>query len=901
MPSIVLSSFLGENRAAEAKLIPEGQGAVSLNQKPGRGDLRPWREPAQVFAAPAGTQTIYRMGRDAPSDERYWLAWPKLVHAAMGFDIEDVSERTVYSGDGYPKVTDNLALSAANPSVNPVAHRPLGVPAPARAPAVSVSEAEVDPDVGKYRVAYPEANVRASALGVRCVARVKGLPDQSFTIGTPGGPEMTPEAFAATFDALDGLRAYVAGSDDEQIPGGVWVIADAVGVPFNVAAVAGSKTDYDPGSTSLSDLLSAVGGTGGSDGGATLYSVNAVTASIYSLFVPEAALATLQAGDTLAGLVSGVQRWSVKLTGNSKSSIVAALMAAGVSASDQVYVPESYNPETSTSTGQASGVWMVMGATTTGQSIVIKRNPPRAAALVVGRDWLGTNAAPGDRWQVAVNAAAPVSITLTAGAGTYPPVVTAASLRSALAPVPGLKLTDEVDAGGAPQLRIETTEAGAGSAIAIKKIVPATADVYHEALVATLYTGKKRVVEDYFYVYTYVNDWGWESAPSPVSAVVERTVKETVTLSDFAAPPTGGYGINRIRVYRTQAGSTGDADFFFLLEAAWPASTAMDANQDLGEVLPSKTWLTAPGVPRGGGDDHVEEPLRCLTPMWNGMLAGITGKSVRFCEAYTPYAWPIAYDAVPADATPVGLGVYGQNMLILTTGNPLLVTGSSPELLDQVPLEVPQGCIAPRSIVGMGAGVAWASNDGLCWFGAGGPRILTAGLLLREDWLKMRPHTLIGQMYEGLYFGSYEPEPGQPRKGFLIDPAGGAGIFFLEEGFDAAHFDKLQDQLYVLRGTRIMKWEGAQALMRATFRSKVFRVPRPVSFAAAEVVASTYPLTLTVWADGEQVFEDAVEGRDVFRLPADFLASDWQVQVSLEDGGVQRVVLATSTQEIAEL
>ena len=56
MPTIAISSFLGENRAAEPKLIPDGQGTVSLNQKPGRGDLRPWREPTQVFTAPGGTK-----------------------------------------------------------------------------------------------------------------------------------------------------------------------------------------------------------------------------------------------------------------------------------------------------------------------------------------------------------------------------------------------------------------------------------------------------------------------------------------------------------------------------------------------------------------------------------------------------------------------------------------------------------------------------------------------------------------------------------------------------------------------------------------------------------------------------------------------------------------------------
>lgn len=559
MVAITITQFVGENRAAEPKLIPEGQGVLSRNQKPGRGDLRGWRAPLAVMQVPAGRKTIYRMGRDVASDTHYWLSWTSVVHAVRGFDVEDSTERTYYTGDGYPKVTDNLALSGASPAMNPTAHRPMGVPAPIAAPLVSVAEVA----------------------------------------------------------------------------------------------------------------------------------------------------------------------------------------------------------------------------------------PP---------------------------------------------------------------------------------------------------------------AGEERKVDAYFYVYTYVNDWGWESAPSPVSSMAERTVSEVATLSGFVAPPGGGFGINRIRVYRTQAGSAGDADFFFLAEAAYNVPSVTDNGQDLGEVLPSKDWLTAPGVAQGGAANYTEPALSYLTPMWNGMLAAITGKSVRFCEAYTPYAWPMAYDVVPADGTPVALGVFGQNLLVLTTGRPVLVAGSSPESMDQAPQEIPQGCIAPRSAVSMGSGVAWASNDGLCWYGVGGARILTAGLMTREDWLALHPETIIGQMYEGLYFGSYEPAPGQPRQGFLISPEG-SGIFFLDDGFDAAHFDSLQDQLYLLRGTDLMKWEAGTAVLPSTFKSKVFRQPRPVSLACAEVVATAYPVQFTLWADGVQRYQRAIPSRAPFRLPAGFMASDWQAQVvtPAADGGVQGVVLASSMQELAQL
>lgn len=900
MPVITVSSFLGENRAAEPKLIPDGQGAVSLNQKPGRGDLRPWHEPMQVFTAPSNAQTIYRMGRSTPSDTQYWLAWPHVVHTALGFDAEDTTERTAYTGDGAPKVTDNLSLSAAQPTVNPVAHRPLGLPAPATAPSVTVNLPPADPDEGKYTMGILAKDLAGLNPGEEFRFTVDGGTPQPFTLVAGDGGKVTAASFAAQCDAIEGIRAFATTADDEEYPLSVRAISDKVGAKFTFERMMGTKQDYDASVATLTQILSSVGAAGS---GTTLLRATATTSSAFTVVLTEAMLATLAAGDTLRCTVSGTQRFVVTLSGNSRASVAAAFNAAGVPATAQDYVPGAdmgYSDSYSGSyEGQPAGVRVTVGATTTAAVVEIQRNAPTAASILVTQPWLSANTKPGDKWQVQVNDASPVAVTLAAGAGTYPAAVTPVSLKQALAAVPNLTATEEL-ASGVPQLRIETVGVGSGARVTVKKITAADTKIWGNLTSSYLIGPKKREVADYFYVYTYVNDWGWESAPSPVSAAVERTVKETATLSNFAQPPGGGYNINRIRVYRTQAGTSGTADFFFLLEAAVTSPTVTDDARDIGEVLPTKKWLPAPGVPRGGADNTTEANLHTLTPMWNGMLAGITNGAVRFCEAYTPYAWPIGYDAVPPDGRAVGLGVFGQNLLVLTTGKPLLVSGSSPDALDQAPLEIPQGCIAPRSVVSMGAGVAWASNDGLCWYGSGGARVLTAGVLLREDWLKLRPQTIIGQMYEGLYFGSYEPEPGAPRKGFMVDPSGGAGVFFMNEGFDAAYFDSVQDQLYVLRGTRIMKWDAGVAFMNAVFRSKVYRQPQPRSFACAEVVASSYPVRLTLIADGTVRFSEIVQSREPLRLPGGFRAMDWSVEAECIDGAaIQAVILATSIQELA--
>lgn len=905
MAAITISTFSGENRAAEPKLLPDGQGTLSLNHKPGRGDLRAWREPLQVMLAPSRTQaqTIYRMGREEASDTRFWLSWPGVVHVARGFDTEDATERTVYSGDGYPKVTDNTSASEASPTPNPRAHRPLGIPAPVRAPDVVAVVAPEGADVGKYALLLTAQKIDQLKVGDTYRLSVQDQDPQEFTL--QGADKVEQAQLAAQLHALRGVRADALPSTDADAPVGIRIVSDDKGKGFTLSRLTGTSSDYGFDAATLQPLLNAAGGAG-ADVLLVSTTVRAsnLTNSQYALLIPEKALQTLAAGDLLRVTVGGALKAQARITGNSKAAVVAAFAAAGANAQDQPYVPGSYNGEGSGYAGQDSGVLVPLGVQSVGAEVRVVRNPPLGAALVASKAWLAANAKPGDRWQVTANGAQPVLVTLTEGPNTYPAAVTAQSLKAVLTPVQGIKCAEEMDASGAPQLRIETAQSGAQATLAIAKVVPASKKNWGETVTATAIAPPKRDVQDYFYCYTYVNDWGWESAPSPVSKAIERTAKEQATLSGFEPPPSGGYNVNRIRVYRTQAGSTEGADFFYLLEVPVSASQAQDDARDIAEVLASKRWLPAPGVPRGGADNYTEPALSFLTPLWNGLLAGIVGKSVRVCEPYTPYAWPMANDVVPPDGAPLALGVFGQNLLVLTAGRPLVVSGSAPEALDQAPLEMPQGCIAPRSAVSMGAGVAWASNDGLCWYGAGGARILTAGVLTRQDWLALRPQTIIGQMYEGMYFGSYEPVPGQGRRGFLVSPEGG-GVYFLDEGFDAAHFDGLTDQLYVLRGNRVLKWDAGASLLSATFKSRVYRQPRPVQFGCAEVVATSYPVRFSLWADGVQRLDMAVNSREPFRLPAGFLAMDWQVQVSTppgaQDGGVQAVLLAQTMQELAQL
>lgn len=427
-------------------------------------------------------------------------------------------------------------------------------------------------------------------------------------------------------------------------------------------------------------------------------------------------------------------------------------------------------------------------------------------------------------------------------------------------------------------------------------------------LIATTTGGVSTTIEYRYYTYTYVTDHGEESAPAPVSAQWAGPEDATLALTAIATPPSGAFTIDRIRIYRTQSGQTGETEFFFLREIGAGSTSTTDDNRALGEVMPTDGWLPPP-------DD-----LHNLTAMWNGMLAAITGNAVRYAVPYKPYAWPIGYETLPPDAKPVALGVFGQRLLVLTTGKPLLVSGTSPDSLDEQPLEIGQSCMAQRAVVSFGHGVVWPCPDGLAYFGESGAKLLTLGLLTRDDWLDMNPDTMVAGIYEGSYICFYT-DAGSVRRGFLVDPLSPTGLYFLDAGYEALYFDLLQDALYVLTtGGSVQKWDAGAALMTAKFVSKVWQVPS-TNFAAAKVVADGWPVTVEVTAgplEPDQVialvarmpgalsaptattlkFTKVVTSRKPFRLPTGFLAQDWQIGAS-STSPMQMLAIASSMEELA--
>lgn len=371
-----------------------------------------------------------------------------------------------------------------------------------------------------------------------------------------------------------------------------------------------------------------------------------------------------------------------------------------------------------------------------------------------------------------------------------------------------------------------------------------------------------------FYADTFLTDKDEESRPRSIGSITMKP-GATITLGSLPPVPAGNYGVNRRRIYRMEVGTSGAGEFFFLKDIPSTDVSTQDAGLTVGAmVLPTTGWEMPPS------------DLKGLIGLWSGMLAGISGRGVRFCEPYYGYAWPVKYEIIPADVTPVALAVWSKNMLVLTTGRPYLVNGSTPDAMGDEPVEFEKGCISVQSVCNAEHGVVWASADGLAYYGNLGARVLTGAILTREQWLALNPETLVGVLYEGLYLGSYEVEPGGARKGFAIDIREPSGIYFMDQGFQAAYLDKLRDSVYILDGANIKKWDVGAAFMTATFRSRIFSASQEVDVCAGEVVARTYPATVKTYADGVLRNTRVVNDRKPFTLKAGRPAMEWQFEIS---------------------
>lgn len=381
------------------------------------------------------------------------------------------------------------------------------------------------------------------------------------------------------------------------------------------------------------------------------------------------------------------------------------------------------------------------------------------------------------------------------------------------------------------------------------------------ALDAKLPATKDLIIEERFYIYTYVDDWDQESAPSPVSAMVTCSQDDTVGITISAAP--GGRNIDRWRFYRSNTSAT-SSEFQFLAEGAIGVLTGTDNKpaSQLGEVCPTTEWLEPPQTMAG------------LTGMSNGIWSGFFDNTVCFSEAFINYAWPVKYQKTTA--LPIVMqAAFGETLVVSHRGGVDFISGADPASMSHRPDVSLQSCVAARSMVkvevnsGSGAtmaGLMYASADGLCLATAGGVQLVTENLVTREEWQSIVPESIIGGYHEKTYYMQWDSGVDSGCYAFHLDSG---KLTTLDLTASAFYTDLLNDRMYAAQGTNIIAVFGGPTPRTATWRSKIFVLPKQTGFAWLTIESAfASPITVNWYGDGVLRHTVAVTSRTPVRLPA---------------------------------
>lgn len=385
------------------------------------------------------------------------------------------------------------------------------------------------------------------------------------------------------------------------------------------------------------------------------------------------------------------------------------------------------------------------------------------------------------------------------------------------------------------------------------------------------------------YTYTYVTKESGreiESAPAPASSSVEVYPGQSVSLTSFAAVPSG-YNVTHRRIYRSTSGT-----YLYVGEMLISSSSFSDTvlAEDLGEELPSLTWLPP--------DDN----LAGLINLPNGIMAGFVGRDIYFCEPYRPHAWPVGYSQT-VDYPVVGLGRMDTTLAVLTTGTPYLIQGSHPDSMVVVQSDVEQACESKPSIVSMGGAVLYASPDGLVMLSSNGSKIITENMFTRKQWQEyFNPSSIHAYQHDRKYVAFYDN--GTTQGGFIFDLT--TGQFVMHDIYATAGYsDLVIDKLFLAFADRSIKPWGFGSELSYTWKSKKLTLPAVMTMSCAQVEAESYNVTAKFYADGTLIHTQTVTSRTPFRLPA-VSARDWEVQLE-GDKEVFSVAMAQSMAELANV
>lgn len=258
------------------------------------------------------------------------------------------------------------------------------------------------------------------------------------------------------------------------------------------------------------------------------------------------------------------------------------------------------------------------------------------------------------------------------------------------------------------------------------------------------------------YVYTYVNMWGEESAPSPASNILTVDDGSAVSVTGIALPPDG-YGIKYANIYRATTGFRAPnaqqqkplTDYMYVATVEFPSSTFTDtvAMANLSAVLETQKVRMPPmGL---SNIVSIEGVVR---------LAGSVKNRIHISENFQPYNWPVKYD-LTLDSTVIHMGNLDQKLYVTTDTQPYVIDVSSCEDMKCIPVldagvKLPDiACKHASAAVVTRHGFIYSTPLGLVLIDPTAKfHVLTSKWFSEDDWQQLQPDTARLAYWEGFLF-----------------------------------------------------------------------------------------------------------------------------------------------------
>ena len=281
----------------------------------------------------------------------------------------------------------------------------------------------------------------------------------------------------------------------------------------------------------------------------------------------------------------------------------------------------------------------------------------------------------------------------------------------------------------------------------------------------------------------------------------------------------------------------------------------------------------------------------------NNTYAGFSGNTLCFSEPNYPYAWPVEYQ-IPVAHNIIGLGHHMESVVVCTDVRPYITVGTDPQTMILTPLPYKRPCIAKRGIVSTPHGVFYPTHDGLFHLTSSGGKLITDGLITREQWNEYDLDNIHAVYFDDRYHAFFL----NSTDGFYIDLLEPLRIIDVEFPNDILFKNAFTDgeELYVLaQDSTIYSWCGCNSTwLTYTWKSKKFQWPTYLNMSAAQVINDgTDDLTFKFYVDDILKHTETVSSNNAFRLPSGFRGRVFEIELT----GTSHVDIVTVSSSINQL